>query len=367
MVTARFWPDVGGVETHVAEVAPRLLEHGFDVSILTTDLHGLRPETERFGDVPVRRVRAYPASRDYYLAPELIPAIRASGADLVHVQGYHSLVAPLAMAAAVSAGIPFIVTFHSGGHPSTLRTRLRRLQRLVLRPGLIRAAKLIAVSRFELRVFGRELRLSRKRFALIRNGSHLPQPRTTRSSAEPIVVSLGRLERYKGHRTVVESWPLVRERLPGARLRIIGSGSDEPALREMIATHGLESAVEILAIPGSDRQAMADALGEASLVVLLSEYEAHPVAVVEALSAGAPVLVARTTGLTELVDDGLAAGIDIPAEPIDVATAICDLIETGGAAPSIHLSTWDDSAAELAEVYRRVLAPASATRTSEPR
>lgn len=354
MVSARFPPDVGGVETHVAEVAPRLVQLGFDVTVLTTDRTGELPAREDHNDVEVVRVAAFPRSRDYYFAPAIVGEIRRRPVDLMHLQGYHTLVAPMAMAAASSRRLPYVVSFHSGGHPSALRNRARALQRLLLRPGLVRARRLVAVSRFELELFRQDLHLSASRFVLVRNGSSLPPPLTARTAGAGAVVSIGRLERYKGHRRVVEAWPAVLSELPEARLRIIGGGPDEGPIRALISSAGIGDRVSLESIPGAERQAISDALGQANLVVLVSDYEAHPVAVMEALAVGTPVLVARTSGLTELVEDRLAAGIDEAASATELAAAIVAELR----APrelAASLPSWDDCAAQLADLYREIL------------
>src|SRR4051794_21146223 len=113
-VTARYLPYVGGTEIHTAELATRLAAQGHDVTVLTTDPRGASFE---FRDgVRVVRVRSWPADRDYYLAPGIYRQIASGQWDLVHLQGYHTLVAPIALAAAVRHQVPFVVTFHSGGH-----------------------------------------------------------------------------------------------------------------------------------------------------------------------------------------------------------------------------------------------------------
>jgi glycosyltransferase involved in cell wall biosynthesis len=99
---------------------------------------------------------------------------------------------------------------------------------------------------------------------------------------------------------------------------------------------------------------MADALGEAQLCVLLSDYEAHPVAVMEALAVGTPVLVSRTTGLTELVEDRLAAGLPPDASPHDVADAVVRELRNPRTV-TISLPTWDDCAEQLRDVYFEAL------------
>src|SRR5262245_54425674 len=112
MVTPRYFPYMGGVENHVYEVARRLARDGIDITILTADPSGKLPATEQAEGVSICRVRAWPAERDYYFAPDIYRMIIKGAWDLVHVQSYHTLVAPLAMFAALRARIPYVVTFH---------------------------------------------------------------------------------------------------------------------------------------------------------------------------------------------------------------------------------------------------------------
>src|SRR5215510_11353990 len=92
MVTPRYFPDMGGVETHVSEVTRRLALAGADVTILTADRTGLRPTSEQIDGVSIRRVRAWPAQRDYYFAPDIARVITQGSWDVVHCQSYHTFV-----------------------------------------------------------------------------------------------------------------------------------------------------------------------------------------------------------------------------------------------------------------------------------
>src|SRR5690348_5269911 len=69
IVTPRFFPDIGGIETHVYEVSRRLAQQGHSVTILTTDRTQQLPMEESVGGVMIKRVRAWPHDRDYYFAP----------------------------------------------------------------------------------------------------------------------------------------------------------------------------------------------------------------------------------------------------------------------------------------------------------
>jgi glycosyltransferase involved in cell wall biosynthesis len=356
MVSANAFPVMGGVETHIYEVAPRIAAAGFDVTLLTTDRSRTLPRRDAVKAVPVVRVPAYPEKRDYYLAPGLARLVAHGKWDLVHCQGYHTFVPPLAMLSAAQARVPYMLTFHSGGHASTTRTRLRGAQRQALRPLLARAAKLVAVSNFEVDFFSHELNIPRDRFAMIRNGAEMATPSTPAvvDDTKPLILSVGRLERYKGHHLLIDALPYVLEQMPGARLEIVGAGQFDGELRARAAASGLNGKIRIGSIDPVDRDGMSNIVGSASAVALLSEYEANPVSVMEALALGRRVLVADTSGLSELAHEGLARAIPIDASPQQIARALVDLIRSPEPA-KLSLPTWDQSAASLADVYREVL------------
>jgi glycosyltransferase involved in cell wall biosynthesis len=353
-VCARYLPELGGVERHVAEVARRLGSEGIDSAVLTTDASGDLPRAETIDGVAVRRVPAKPMGSDVRFAPGVGAEIRDGQWDVVHVQGIHTFVAPLAMLGALRAGIPFVVTFHTGGHPSRLRRWIRPVQWLALRPLLVRAARLIAVSRFEEELFRTGLRLAPSRFVVIPNGAEIAlEPSTNGIVPDPdLVVSVGRLERYKGHHRLIAALPYLADIRPGARLRIVGDGPYRAHLLEIAAELGVSDRVEIASIGSNDRAALGNLLASAGAVALLSDYEAHPVAVLEALAVGRPVLVADTSGLAEIAADGLATSIDPDARPADTARALAALAVLP-TRPGAALPTWSDTTARLADVYRR--------------
>jgi hypothetical protein len=126
----------------------------------------------------VRRFPAYPKGADLHVSPRLARFVAGSGADLVHCQGLHTLVSPLAMLAAIARDLPFVMTLRTGGHSSRARTLARPLQAALLGPLVRRARAVIAVSRWEADHMGPRLGLPAERLAVIANGpTCLPSPR----------------------------------------------------------------------------------------------------------------------------------------------------------------------------------------------
>ena len=362
MVTARYYPDMGGTETHVDEVSRRMVARGAKVTVLTTDRTGQLASDEQINGVRILRVRAYPAQQDLYFAPGIYAAIRNNAWDIVHCQSYHTLVPPIAMAAARRANIPYLISFHSGGHSSPIRNSIRDLQVYLQRPLLRGADQLVGVSNYEAAVFSKRLGVPIDRFVVVPNGSNLPKLTEPVSvdTSKKLILSVGRLTKYKGHQRIIEAMPMILKDRPDVFLRVLGVGPYEPELRQLAARLNIADRVTIGAIAITDRQGMASALAQASLVTLLSDYEAHPVSVMEALSLRRPVLVTATSGLQEIAERGLARSIPLTSTAQDVAAAVLDQLAHPMPLPDIELPTWDQCANRLLELYEAIIERRSA-------
>jgi glycogen synthase len=356
LVCARYLPFVGGIELHVHEVAKRLAAAGADVTIVTTD-PGARLPREELGAVRVRRARAWPANRDYYFAPGIDRELRDGAFDVVHVQGYQTFVAPVALRATRRLGVPTVLTFHGGGHSSRLRQAIRPLQLRGLRPLVQHVRTFVALAEFEIAQYAPRLHVDTDRFVVIPNGSDLPPAAAQDVPRDrSLLASLGRLERYKGHHRVIAALPHVLARRADARLWIGGVGPEEDALRSLAAELGVAERVEIRGVPPQDREQMARELARVDTVVSLSDFETQPIAALEALSLGCKLVVADSPGLDALAASGLATSVPLDASPPDVGAAILDALESPPLREPPPLPSWDDCAAALLGVYREIVA-----------
>ena len=204
-------------------------------------------------------------SRDWCLAPRLWREMARQPWDVVHVQCYHTLVAAAGDAAGADpAASPTSSPSTAAATPRSFATAPARLQRRLLRPLLRRAARLVAVARFEIDEYGGELRLPPERFALIPNGTDLAFSRrgaAGAATAPPTLASIGRLERYKGHHRVLAAFPEVleqRARGPAAdrRHRPLRGGAAPAGGRARAST----DSVEFTSRPADQPAAMAELL-----------------------------------------------------------------------------------------------------------
>ncbi len=119
----------------------------------------------------------------------------------------------------------------------------------------------------------------------------------------PIAVCVGRLSRQKGQDVLLDAWPAVRERVPGARLWLVGSGEDREDL-EGRAVSGVSFAGE--------RDDVPDWLAAADVVVQASRWEGMSLAILEAMARGRSIVTTEVAGNREAL--GEDAGAIVPPE-----------------------------------------------------
>ena len=115
---------------------------------------------------------------------------------------------------------------------------------------------------------------------------------------KPTLLFAGRLEPEKGIEQIVSIWPTDGQ----VHLEIIGQGSQEKAIEQLIRQRGLE---HLVTLHGHiDRLSVMDRMGSVHGVLVPSRcYENAPNVLVEAVSRGTPVLVANLGGMAEFVRD----------------------------------------------------------------
>ncbi len=169
-----------------------------------------------------------------------------------------------------------------------------------------------------------------------------------------MIVSIGRLEDYKGHHRVIQALPIVRRTRPDMRVRLVGSGPAESALRKLADELGVRDAVDIGPVEADQRGQLAELLLRSAVVVALSEYESQGLGAYEALALGRPLLVNDGSALSELADRPNVRMVASAASPATVAATLLALVDAPSAPPTA-LPNWDDCVAMLIHVYDEVI------------
>lgn len=192
----------------------------------------------------------------------------------------------------------------------------------------------IAVSQANAAFLRREKRISAKKVHVITNGidterfrpgyhdSSAFRQQLGISDCDPIVVVLARLEPQKGHAVLLSALPMVCRRIPGVRLLLVGEGSLREELETQAESLGISQNVFFV---GHQRN-IPEWLKISNFTVLPSFYEGLPLAVLESLAAGKPVIATAVDGTPEVVLDGRTGLLVRPGDASALADAMCRLL-----------------------------------------
>lgn len=239
--------------------------------------------------------------------------------DLIHAH-FASYPSTSAMILSRLGGVPFTFTCHA--HDVFVEAHL-------LQQKLDRAARAVTISDFNRRFIGDRLGgEAANRLAVIHCGVKLgefdyrPGQRDAGS-----ILSVARLDEVKGFHHLVEACRILRERGRTFRCEIIGEGGLRGELESRVAAGGLAG---IVSLPGAmPQEAVREKLYRAAVFALPSVVAANgnrdgiPVALMEAMAAGTPVVSTPVSGIPELVRTGWNG---LLAEPGD-ATALASHLE----------------------------------------
>ncbi len=269
--------------------------------------------------------------------------IRTTGAQLVHAHGQVGYTI-----GAIRSGVPHVLTPHgmlrlekraSAGAATVGRERLRQaLWNATEDWCLEHAEHVVAISPYV-----RSLIAPRTRGHL----HEIPNPvdagffaleRPAGQPREPVLLTVGWLNARKRQELIVRALPAVRERIPGARLRIVGNveaadGRRLQELRRLIDELGLGDAVELLQHVPHER--LLEEYRDASVYVHAAEEESSPVAVAQAMAAGLALCAVEIPGLRHLLVDGQTGVYAREPTPAALAQAIAGVLDDPHVARSL--------------------------------
>lgn len=363
----------GGVQLHVLDQAAELRALGHDVGVLAPgeDVAGLPPGVEvagravavpfngsvarlAFGPVTSARVRRWTAAGEW---------------DLLHV---HEPGSPsLGLLALWAAEVPVVATFHT----ALERSRAMQAAFPVLRQSFERISARIAVSEDARRTIVEHLGGDA---VVVPNGVRVddyahatPRPawQGRRIGRPPTVAFLGRTdEPRKGLEVLCRAVPALRAAHPGLRVLVAGSGDAAP-VRDLPGRDA--AAVEVLG-PVSEEDKRALLASVDAYVAPHTGGESFGIVLVEAMSAGAPVVASDLSAFRRVLDDGALGRLFPVGDTGALASALASVLDdpsataarTRAASSAVRRYDWPVVAAQLLAVYETVLSGEVAVSTA---
>lgn len=300
--------DVGGAENHLLALVSGFDRDRFEIGVAFLKGEGsLAGRFEEIG-VPVERWPLRGAADPMALL-EISARLARERPDVVHTHlfkadFYGGLAAWL-------AGVKARVSTKHNEDPELRHVLFGPLGRIASRV----ADRVIAISGAVARHVARTTGIPSRRLSLIHYGVDTAcdiraDGRLRRDlgidPASPLVLLVARLEPQKDIPTFIESARLVLERRPDARFAIVGKGSEEARLANLIHERALVGKVHLAGF----RPDVSFILPEADVVVLTSRWEGFGLILAEAMAAVRPVVATEVGPVPEVIGD---AGICCPA------------------------------------------------------
>lgn len=315
ILTSEFPPRIGGIATHVAELARALRELDNEVTVVApAALPPISVEEQVIRYSPF--VRARPLA-DWILGRWCRSLVRAQPFDLLHVHGLRPL------RAALTTGLPVVFTNHTSGFLQSAAkggARLRKLARLIARcdhllapsqelldaargAGCCGPATYIPNGVDDTRFIPGEAPYLRQHWGI--------------AAREIVVVIARRLVAKNGVADAARALGLTSAAI---RFVFVGEGPERLAIEQELAASGCQARALLVGAVANDR--MPEIYRAADFCLLPSLMEATSIAGLEAMATGRALVGTRVGGIPALIADGVSGLLVPPQDPPAIAAAV---------------------------------------------
>jgi len=320
-VCPRFFPHIGGVETHVYEISKRLAKK-HEVYVYTTDPSNKLPRFDVIDGIKVRRFWSFAPNDSYFFSPGLYFALKKENCDIIHAHLYHAFPAIEAVfARSNKSKFIFNPYFHGESH-TKFRNFLFNFYHLVGEKIFQKADSIICSSEYEKEILRKFLNYNK--VSVIPLGIDVDKFKKNMKKMQEIktILYVGRLEKYKGVDQLIKAMSLLKNY--DICLRIIGDGSYRKTLEYIVKKLNLTD--KIIFLGRKNIHEIKDEYGKAEVLVSPSLYESFGIVLIEALKSGLIVLSTPVGEAPYLIDKKMILELKRPPDSSDIANKLDGLI-----------------------------------------
>ncbi len=349
-------PMAGGAEVHLTEIFARFAARGDDITLVASGFPGGSREDEYRG---MRVVRTGTRETFNFAAPSLLRRLdRERNFDLV-VEDINKvpLFTPLYLRKPVLVMIPHL--FGTAVYQETnavFATYVYLMERPI--PQVYRKAFFEVISESTARdVIRRGVRPDRVRVVHcgMDHSTYSFDPAVPRF-AQPTILYVGRLKRYKSVDVIIRALPELSRTVPDARLVVVGSGDNLEELKRLARTLGVSERVVFTGFVSSAEKV--DWMRRSHVIVNPSPREGWGLTNIEANACGTPAVASDADGLRDSVQDGITGLLFPYGDHRALAERLVRVLSddahrtrlSGNALEWAQTFTWENAARETAEV-----------------
>lgn len=364
-VVRQFYPNKGGLEDVVLNLARRAVEVGFRVRVVTLNSLFSDPalalaDRETLFGIEIVRI-AWKGSSRYPIAPDVLKHIR--DADLVHVHAvdfffdFLSLTRPLHRK-------PMIATTHGGFFHTRRFAAIKAIWfQTLTRLSASGYRALVGCSQSDVETFAP---IAGKRLSLIANGADTAKFRDRAATAPTKrLVTIGRFSVNKRLDNLITTMRALVGHDPEWHLDIVGVGSDLSPNDVQALINARDLGKHVSLHVGLANNEIAHVISRASLLVSASEYEGFGLVAIEGMSAGLLPVLQDNEAYRALATRHDALVLTDFSQPEKAADAIISAFQTLASNPQglrqkliadSDIYSWSGVAGQYFSLYEKVLA-----------
>lgn len=335
---------LGGAQRMVYELVRSLDKDSFEICVICFEKSVAKHLEEglRSDGIDIRHIGPFHKIRVEALR-QMAAILDDFSPDVVHA---HLGGSQAALPWCVIHRVPIVVTLHTT-MPKALNPLVEKMARLDSHGKLI---KLVAVSEETRYQAIRHFRCNSERILEVDNGIDLDEYFPSNSGGSTVFINVGTQNENKNQAMLLSAFQIVARNHPASRLILVGDGPEHDAL--LAASKGDSRIV----LPGSVTN-VAEWLSRANVYVQCSYREAMPMAVIEAMASGLPVITTNVGGVGDVVRDGREGLLIEPGSKGALVGAMERFFDAGfrsRMASSSLLRASCFSSSEMAKGYERI-------------
>lgn len=314
----------GGTERYVYGLAKQLQIDNYDVMVLAGTFHKNESGRNKLNEIDICRFyvpnKLFGYLADFYSFLYTLKLVKEFDPDIVHIITPRYRFSVGAVAAAKIAKIKIAYTRTTLPHNENRKT-IPILFDTILSTKILQFVD-VAVSLSD--EIGEKMKIDKKKIEMI--PSFITRNYSNNVEKCPNhVLYVGRLDRFKGIEDLIESLSYVKEEIPNIRLSIVGDGEYLNDLRSLVSDYNLEDNVIFEGHLYDDE--LANMYSKCEVFIFPSYREGMPMAVIEAMSAGLPIIASDIEPCIELLENGKCGILVKKGDKKDIADQIIKLVK----------------------------------------
>jgi glycosyltransferase involved in cell wall biosynthesis len=368
-VAPYFYPHIGGVETHVYNLAKGLLKEGHEVTVYTSQVKGSK-ENEIYEGINIKRAKPLTTIFTTPVTPKLKQRILHDKHDIIHAHYPPPLASHYAAKASKKNKTPFILTYHcdlvlpkfyGSALTSFYRSSLGRRTLKITKEVIVTTKTYAATSRdlWNIKPIVIPNAIDPSKFNPKGVGDYVRKKHDLNDSK--MILYVGRLKYHKGLEYLIESAQYTEA---DVKYVLVGGGEFKQRLKSLTNEKKLNDRIIFAGEVANSELPQYYSACDIFVLPSVSRLEAFGIVGLEAMASAKPVIISDIPGVREVIEEGVCGLLSEPMNPKDLGSKITQLLSDpglmrkmgeAGRKKVLEEFTWDKVVLQTEKAYEDIL------------